>query len=176
MIGLGDLPGGGFSSSANGVSADGAVVVGYSVSALGIEAFRWTASGGMIGLGDLPGGEFRSFANSVSGDGAVVVGYVSSASGQEASRWTAGAGTQRLWDVLLAQGVNPADDGWTRLVVANGVSFDGNTIVGSGTRNGNAEAFVAVVPEPSCLALLTLAGLALMRRNRVERLLSSRNS
>jgi probable HAF family extracellular repeat protein len=72
FIPLGDLPGGAFSSQARGVSADGSVVVGNSISASGLEAFRWTAAGGMIGLGDLPG-SFGSGASSVSADGAVVV-------------------------------------------------------------------------------------------------------
>ena len=56
--GLGDLPGGVFSSSAGGVSADGSVVVGSGTSANGYEAFRWTQATGMVGLGDLSGGGF----------------------------------------------------------------------------------------------------------------------
>jgi len=51
MIGLGDLPGGGFESRANGVSPDGSVVVGFSVSANGGEAFRWTDLGRYDWLG-----------------------------------------------------------------------------------------------------------------------------
>ena len=53
---------------------------------------------------------------------------------------------KRLWDVLLANGVDPAADGWTTARPANGISADGNTIVGCGPRNGNTEAFVAVIP------------------------------
>ena len=52
--GLGDLPGGNFYNQAYVVSADGSVVVGFSNTALGIEAFRWTVAGGMEDLGDLP--------------------------------------------------------------------------------------------------------------------------
>lgn len=44
------------------------------------------------------------------------------------------------------------------------VSPDGNTIVGYDIRNGNTEAFVAVVPEPSRLSLPILGSLALLRR------------
>ena len=47
-------PGGG-ESVAEGVSADGSVVVGQAISASGPEAFRWTELGGIVGLGDLPG-------------------------------------------------------------------------------------------------------------------------
>lgn len=50
FVPLGDLPGGIFESSATGISAEGSVVVGTSQSASGIEAFRWTNSGGMVGL------------------------------------------------------------------------------------------------------------------------------
>jgi uncharacterized membrane protein len=55
------------------------------------------------------------------------------------------------------------------LTVASGSSADGNTIVGWSTRNGNPEAFVAVVPEPSGLALLTLAVPVLLRQRRRRR-------
>jgi len=61
FLGLGNLPGGSFSSNAYGVSAYGAVV-GQGNSASGTEAFRWTSGGGMVGLGDLPGGLFGSNA------------------------------------------------------------------------------------------------------------------
>ena len=81
--GLGDLPGGGFSSFAFDVSADGSVVVGRSSSALGIEAFRWE-NGVMIGLGNLGGS--HSDAQAVSADGSVVVGI----SNLKAFRWENG--------------------------------------------------------------------------------------
>src|SRR5262249_26551175 len=70
---LGDLPGGEFRSVANGVSADGSTVIGFSGLGAGQEAFRWTSAGGMVGLGDLSGGDFESSANGVSADGSVVV-------------------------------------------------------------------------------------------------------
>jgi hypothetical protein len=72
--GLGDLPGGGFSSLAYDVSADGSTVVGNGESASGTEAFRWRLDTGMQGLGDLPGGDFFSHAQDVSADGSVIVG------------------------------------------------------------------------------------------------------
>jgi probable HAF family extracellular repeat protein len=64
--GLGFLPGDSRSpaytqSAASSVSADGSVVVGCSgtiINSAGwacLQAFRWTASGGMVGLGFLPG-------------------------------------------------------------------------------------------------------------------------
>jgi len=90
--GLGDMPGGVFNSRAFDVSADGSTVVGYSISASGTEAFRWTLSGGMVGLGDLPGSSFESKANAVSADGSTIVGIGISASGPEAFRWTLSGG------------------------------------------------------------------------------------
>ena len=51
-----------------------------------------------------------------------------------------------MWDLLLAQGVDPAAGGWSSLTEATAVSADGNTIVGFGTHNGNTEAFRAFVP------------------------------
>ena len=103
----------------------------------------------MVGLGDLPGGFFDGEAFGVSGDGSVVVGQSNASGGLvEAFRWTSSGGMERLWDVLLARGVDPAASGWTRLSSANGVSLDGNTIVGDGFHNGSFEAFVAVIPQP----------------------------
>jgi probable HAF family extracellular repeat protein len=134
---------------ARDVSADGSVIVGKGSPFSGLGgAFRWTSDGGAVGLGSPPGASFYSSdAFGVSGDGSVIVGRVNAnAAGDEAFRWASGGGMERLWDVLVAQGVDPAADGWTRLTYARDVSADGNAIVGYGTRNGNTEAFIAVVP------------------------------
>ena len=69
-----------------------------------------------------------------------------------------------LWDVLLAHGVDPALDGWSILSEAHSVSLDGLTVAGYGPRNGNTEAFIATIPEPASIALLTFAALILRRR------------
>jgi uncharacterized membrane protein len=50
------LPTGIFHSSAFGVSADGCMVVGHSVSAEGFEAFRWTEVDGVQSVRDNPEG------------------------------------------------------------------------------------------------------------------------
>ncbi len=146
MAGLGDLPGGAFSSSAAGVSADGSVVVGSSESAaagteslLGqpLESFRWTPAGGMASLGVLPGGwqsNGRSYsgASAASADGSVVVGGAVIAwdnllgteaylARNEAFRWTQAGGMVGLGDL---QG------GFTDSSAA-AVSADGAVIVGS---------------------------------------------
>ena len=85
MVGLSDLDGGGFSSFARDVSADAAVVVGYSNSASGSEAFFWTSADGTrsvmyilpddYGLGSSLTGWTLGRAMAISADGTTVVGY-----------------------------------------------------------------------------------------------------
>src|ERR1017187_10071145 len=146
MVGLGYLPGGTY-SYANGISADGSVIVGTSYSASGNQAFRWTAGSGMVGLGHLPGNT-NSSASGVSADGSVIVGTSSSGSVGQAFRWTAGSGMQSLRDVLVTNGLtfDPAE-----LLIASGISADGNTIVGSDyysdSDDGMAFGFVATLPR-----------------------------
>jgi probable HAF family extracellular repeat protein len=125
MQDLGTL--GGDYSSASGVSADGAVVVGEAHNALGqSRAFRWTASGGMQDLGTLGGS--GSYAYGVSADGAVVVGEARNALGQSrAFRWTAADGMEDLnttYASLLTNG--------SVLGEARAISPDGRYIVGWG--------------------------------------------
>ncbi|CAK9078657.1 PEP-CTERM sorting domain-containing protein [Durusdinium trenchii] len=177
MIGLGDLPGGGFFSNAYDVSADGAVVVGsgYSNSVYGTpiyEAYRWTSGSGMVGLDNLSGGYASSYAygvsddgsvvvgmseSGVSADGSVVVGQSSSAQGTEAFLWDDANGMRSLKDVLTSEyGLDLTD--WS-LYDARGISADGRTIVGTGVNpDGDTEAWVAVVPEPSSFVLAGFGG------------------
>jgi probable HAF family extracellular repeat protein len=64
---------GGAEGRAQGISADGSVVVGYAFYASGgYGAYRWTPDGGLIDLGSLGGG--YSWAYGVSADGSTVVG------------------------------------------------------------------------------------------------------
>ena len=112
-------------SEAYGVSADGAVVVGWAHNAAGQErAFRWTASGGMQDLGHLGG--YWSRAYGVSADGSVVVGQ-SVDGGYSAFRWTASRGMEslsRTYASLLTDG--------SALWQARAISPDGRYIVGEG--------------------------------------------
>jgi probable HAF family extracellular repeat protein len=112
-----------FGSTAYGVSADGAVIVGarqLSSDGPTAEAFRWTASGGMVGLGDLPGGVVQSGATAVSADGSIVVGYAEGVAGTEAFRWTQAGGMVGLG------GLSGAAYGSR----AEAISADGTVVVG----------------------------------------------
>jgi probable HAF family extracellular repeat protein len=157
---LGTLPGG-YDSGALGVSADGAVVVGWA----GGRAFRWTASGGMQDLGTL-GGDW-SWAYGVSADGAVVVGTAWNAAGfARAFRWTESGGMEDLnltYASLLTDG--------SLLWEAFAISPDGRYIVGRGynAATWRWEAFLLdTVPEPASLLALGagLVGLLLRRRSK----------
>jgi probable HAF family extracellular repeat protein len=141
MVGLGDLAGGVYNSSARAVSDNGSIVVGKASSDSGTEAFRWVEGVGMTGLGDLEGGAFGSGALAISSDGSVVVGFGRDASGKQAMKWTQQTGMKSLKSILEGNDVDLA--GWT-LVQANGVSADGVTIVGEGVNpGGGVEAFIA---------------------------------
>lgn len=125
--GITDLGGfnGGATSTANGVSADGSVVVGtgYDGAADQDRAFRWTKADGMQGIGDLNGGGW-TWANGVSADGSVVVGgAIDGLSGDDrAFRWTEANGMVNLGEL------NNGGYSW-----ALGVSADGAVVVGEAT-------------------------------------------
>jgi probable HAF family extracellular repeat protein len=165
MVGLGDLPGAGFRSYAFGVSPDGSIVVGQGASDLGMEAFRWTAQEGMIGLGDIPGGIFQSEARAVSADGSIVVGMgAGPASYNLASIWL--ADDDQMYDLghWLTENFGLDLTGW-ELKAANGISADGLTIVGGGWNpDGQGEAWIAHIPEPSTLCLVAVGALVLAKR------------
>lgn len=140
MENLGALPGGAF-SFAYAVSADGAVVVGDSDSSQGDIAYRWTRAGGMVSLGTLPGTWDYMVSNAVNGDGSVVVGASVGLDGK-AFLWTSSLGLVDLNLYLPTLGIDLT--GWL-LTDAGGVSADGRTIVGTGTHNGVAEAWLATL-------------------------------
>lgn len=81
----------------------------------------------------------------------MVVGTGESASGATAFVWRENTGMQSLYDLLLAQGVDPADDGWSTSTWAAATSPDGRYVTGTGVRDGLETAFlidVGPVPEP----------------------------
>lgn len=125
--GLGDLPGGAFSSSASAISLDGCAIVGASDSGAQ-QAFLWTAQGGMSGLGFLCAENAASSATAVGLDGTASAG----ASCDEAFAWAPGVGMQGL-------GHWPGTHGPGQAAC---VSVDGLVVGGSDTNAaGSGEAF-----------------------------------
>jgi probable HAF family extracellular repeat protein len=132
IIALGDVPGGDYISFGIGVADGGLAVAGYSVSATGNEAFRWTSTAGMIGLGDLAGGQTESYGREISADGKTIVGNSFSANGgSEAFRWNHTEGMVGLGDFPGNSFISQAMD----------VSSDGAVIVGYGYPQLGTEAF-----------------------------------
>jgi probable HAF family extracellular repeat protein len=168
MIGLGDLDGGAYDSLAFAISGDGSTIVGWGSSDSGREAMRWTAGTGMVSLGDLAGGYVDGAAYDVTPSGSVIVGTSKSEFGDEAFVWDAANGMRSLRDVLIND-VGLDLSGWW-LSYARGISDDGQSIVGWGINpNGDTEAWVATLPEPTTVSLLVFAGLALIRQRNGRR-------
>ena len=154
IVGLGDIPGAQFYSSANAVSSDGSIVVGYgdaygNSTGDGRHAFRWTQSEGIIDIADLPG---QSEAHAISGDGSVVVGMVNGRQYPfefEAFIWDKVNGMRYLKDVLENDyGLDLTE---FHLEDATGISYDGTKIVGTCTKAnppyGPLKAWVADIGE-----------------------------
>ncbi|MHC4795634.1 MAG: LamG-like jellyroll fold domain-containing protein [Planctomycetota bacterium] len=132
FFGLGGFPNGSCGALAQGMSADGSVVVGIGFTDDGATGFRWEA-GNMIAVGDLPGGDHHSQAIRCSDDGSVIVGWSISALSDpyEAFRWEAG--------VINGLGDLPGGNFYS---YAYSVSGDGSIVVGRGAvDNGVIEAF-----------------------------------
>jgi len=148
MVDLGSYPDGwfGWYDLANGVSADGSVIVGR-VDGLTNEAFRWTQETGVVGLGDLAGGSFDSSASDVSADGSVIVGYGNSVNGREAFRWTQETGMVGLGTVPSSGSVG----------YSLNISADSTVIVGYDHSANGTEAF-RWTQETGMVGLGTLSG------------------
>jgi probable HAF family extracellular repeat protein len=134
MAGLGYLNGG-VSSSAEGVSGNGSVVVGSSNTAAGhSEAFRWSLGNGMQAVGTLPG-YTDSRAIGVNADASVVVGDAlpfkqGPPTTEEAFILTPKGGLQGL-------GFLPSDT----FTEVKGVSADGTVVIGESGFGPRSEAF-----------------------------------
>jgi len=181
MVGLGDLPGGFFSSQASAVSADHRTVVGMSSIERGNEAFRWTEATGMIGLGYLFDDFKFSHATGVSADGSRIVGstvvnavlqpgdpnYADEVE-YAAFIWDFEHGMRDLKSVLESEhGLDLT--GW-QLTSAVDISDDGLVIAGNGINPlGQSEGWVVrleAIPEPATLVLFVVGacGIVMWRR------------
>lgn len=115
--GLGVLPGAS-DSGALSISPNGTWVAGYSTTAFGDRAIRWSLATGMQSLGVLPGG-LDSRGVGISADGKTVVGYSNSPGGYRAFRWSTVGGMVNL-------GTLSGSD----YSLATAVSNDGSVVVG----------------------------------------------
>ncbi|HLA64798.1 MAG TPA: Ser-Thr-rich GPI-anchored membrane family protein, partial [Rhodothermales bacterium] len=115
--GLGFLDGSNPVSYANDVSADGAVVVGYSYAPSGVGtttggAYRW--EGAMVALSyPYPQYPYGNYARGVSADGAAVVGYSAGALVEQqraATRWV-GNGAQDVGPPFISEAYAASADG-----------------------------------------------------------------
>jgi probable HAF family extracellular repeat protein len=124
-------------SSANAVSADGAVIVGSAtVDVRSTHAFRWdSVSGAMRDLGTLRlDNSGYSYANAVSADGAVVVGSATvDVRSTHAFRWDSVSGAMRDLGTLQSGNSGSSD--------AYAVSADGAVVVGGATTDDDYRAF-----------------------------------
>ncbi len=152
--GMGDLPGGLFSSTAHAVT-DSGIAVGSSVTAFGREAFRWTppiGAGGqgiMTSLGDFPGGSTLSEATDISNDGEIVVGFGTTGTidRREAFLWRANLGLRNLQE-LITDNIGPEATLDWRLTNANAISTNGLAIAGDGTNpSGQPEGWFVTLPD-----------------------------
>ncbi|HJU03567.1 MAG TPA: putative Ig domain-containing protein, partial [Nitrospiraceae bacterium] len=134
------------------VSADGSVIVGRMIAGTDglYDAFRWSQASGLEVLPGLGGVllDSRSVATDVSTDGTRVIGRAASPSDNEAVIWQRvnGAWMVRTVENILATDFGVDVSQW-RLNVAEGITPDGRTIVGSGSNPINGpEAWRAVLP------------------------------
>ena len=215
-----DGPGGMQTGAANGVNADGTVMVGGGYVGTGGFGFRWTSAGGFVVLPGLPGGDtgtdvagvsangnivigwaalnnspipsirqaaywsgpnanvvslgniyastYSSEARAASTDGATIVGLTDSPTGRRAFIWDAADGMRDLQTLLSSEGAHLT--GW-QLTEATGISADGTTLVGNGIDpSGNAEAWIATVPEPVSLSSVFMGTWWLLSRRRTRKI------
>ena len=133
VIPLGVLPGY-VGSNTYSVSADGQVVVGYSLTPTGSAGgWRWTADTGLIPLPGTAQNPYTRFYG-VSADGSAAAGFDSTeilTTKPHAIRWTSTGGTEELPEL------SPGAGG-----IAFSISADGNVIVGIGRGTSDSgEAF-----------------------------------
>ena len=137
----------------------------------GAEHFTLLDGGDINGDGQIDLHDFHnSDALAVSDDGSVIGGSYTLPGGPEtAAFWTADDGYQMhdLAAYLQDQGVLGLD-GW-HLTSITGVSADGTVFSGSGyDPSGFADVWVAVIPSPASISILSLAGLTALRRRRAD--------
>jgi probable HAF family extracellular repeat protein len=165
-------------SEATAASYDGSTLVGTSKvddpnnpAKSAKQAFIWQG-GVMTGLGFLAdaAGPFESQATGVSADGSVVVGESKTAAGKEAFVWTSASNEMRSLRDVIEEDLGVDLTGWT-LDQPPVMSSDGGTLIALATNpDGDVEAFVSYVPEPTGGVYPGFAMLVWLGRRRSARL------
>ena len=147
-------------STANDISADGLVIVGWSqqgsiepqnaVTGNNTLAMKWTEAGGMTSLARYTG-QVSSVASAVNGDGSVITGEVRVPTKvgaytidiNSAARWSGGgSAVQTIAEWLAASGVS---NGTNTYDTALGVSNDGTVVIGEGNINGRKQGYICLL-------------------------------
>lgn len=148
-------------SSPRAISGDGGTIVGLSNGDNTLEAVYWRAGTGFVSLGVPPPNQTLEPV-AVSYDGSVIVGNRVTNGNLAPFYWSQATGAVDLQQLLLSHGA-PVQ-GWS-LRVVNGVSADGMTIIGGGVDpTGQTTGFIATIPAPA--TLLMLSALIVVRRRR----------
>jgi uncharacterized membrane protein len=149
---------------AGAVTPDGRYVVGVGNDATQFGQWRYdTTDGSFDFLGTINAANFNRASTGISDDGRVIVGYdrgFGPAGQGQGTIWIEGEGLFNLTSYVSGLGINL---GTRRLALPLAVSADGTQIVGI---DSTGTGFLVSVPEPTSLALLTLGGMALLRRRR----------
>ena len=168
------IPGGNSKQSeALGISVNGLKLCGYDYDSTGTnpKAFAWTVNGGSMTILPQYGSDTASQAFVINNAG-VTGGYSTDGTNMKAIIWdttgtwdtTGQAKTVR--DLLTTAGIS-VDSNWQALTRVTSMSDDGKTIAGTGKWiDGTTRGWVATIPEPASVLLLTLGGLSLLRRRR----------
>ena len=128
----------GATAAAQGISADGSIIVGQESSLAAV----WAGGGGGAQAQYLTtplSNQFSGMAYAANQNGTVVVG-ANTSSGSQAFIWTLAAGAQPVSSVVSGAPSN--------LAVATGISSDGKTVVGysSADANNTIKAWIAYLP------------------------------
>ncbi|GKX62769.1 hypothetical protein SOASR032_13380 [Pragia fontium] len=165
--GLGFIDGGGRrpTSAIEGMSSDGAVMIGTStvptddIHELHGQAFRWTAETGMVGLGYLGIGNIHpeSGAWQISADGSTILGASTTANDELGLFiWRHETGMFNLLEAMAASGIDLSGWKWGKISSISqkfpnltGISANGEIIAGFGINPDNLmESWLIRIPKP----------------------------
>ncbi len=151
------------------ISGDGNVKAGWGYGSPNPNnwvATWWGADDAVHSIPQFPGQDWAE-AHALNGDGSLIGGFTYLAPAYSTKKaWVYSAATDSVaWvsDFLTQAGLNVS--GW-EFTNVTGISWDGRTLVGTGTYAGAAHGWVARIPEPTSLLLLAAGSLMLGSRRK----------